>query len=568
MAEVGAKTIRNDRFCSKINAVYADLDVAKKGDTSTEEEREKGKQVLLDAMAAHCPPNKIIVTKNGLQPLWYLTDTSPENKTRAKNVINGIIAWSKGHGSAGDEVKDISRVLRLPGYYHMKSEPFMITILKGGRDEKYSYEELEAKFPYTPAPEYVPPVVTERAHNNQMDEVERLDFPELVCKAFSSVGRPASFDKQKRLILDGRVTGTHLGKVNGGDFLASSSHEPFVGNRTTAVANILGITYSEAFKWICDEYHIEFKREERPKKEPVIRETFKKENMTKEKKSHFCNLKEVAADMRSNEKLVSNKEVISTGFPVIDKCMGGIFPSSLIIVGSRTGHGKSEVCKNIAMDAAANGKKVLLFDFENDKGEMLAREIKSTLGKAGVYVSKSEIKTKEFWVRHKARADAVVDGLQDIMEDNLLFYSSDEVPTIDEFLAVLDSVDGVDLIVIDHLHYFSMDDSGNEAKQISDIMRKVRLFTKIKRIPVVIASHVKNPPKERPPIESDLFGSSNISKEAECVLMPYRLPEEEREGEINTRLVVAKNRQEGVLRSFPATYNTKTSTLTVLDSGF
>ena len=554
MDAIGAKSIRKKEFCTRLVAVFADLDVAKSSDNVPLEECEKRKIRLVEALKNHFPPNALISTRNGLQPLWRLKDTHPGNEERYVNVINGIIAWSIKHGSAGDKVKDSTRVLRVPGFNHMKQEPYMVTC-ENLHDLEFSYEELEEAFPYSP-PKQEALAPSSRAHNNRTEEIERVDFVDLVCRAFSSIGRRAEFDKQRRLILDGRLTGTHLGKINGGEFLASNSHEPFEGNRITAVANILSVTNKEAYQWICDEYHIEFKRETR------IRPEFK------EKETWFKGVSAVAKEMQSDEFLVSRSEVISTGFKEIDECIGGIFPTSLVIVGARTGHGKSELCKNIALNAARNGKKVLLFDFENDKGEMLAREIKTNLAETGVFVRKSDIKTKEFWEKHGEAARFVMKKIELSLGDNLMMYSCDKIPTIDEFLAVLDTVEGVDLIVIDHLHYFALNETENPAQQIADIMRKVRVFTKVKRIPVVIASHVKNPQKERPPVESDLFGSSNISKEAECVIMPYRIPHGEIEGEINTKIVVSKNRPEGVLKTFPAKYDVRTSKLKIYDTAF
>ena len=140
MEEAGVKTMRNNAFCTKINAVYGDLDIAKNGDGTTEEDLNQKKEMLIKAVREYLEPNVIIITKNGIQPIWKLEDTSPENKKRAVNVINGIIEWSKTVGSAGDKVKDIARVLRVPGFLHLKSEPFLVEALEIHK-RRFSYEE-------------------------------------------------------------------------------------------------------------------------------------------------------------------------------------------------------------------------------------------------------------------------------------------------------------------------------------------------------------------------------------------------------------------------------------------
>jgi len=556
----GKKTLRNDIFCKKLVAVYADLDIAKSGDESTEQQREEAKKVLIENVNAWCPPNKIIVTKNGIQPLWFLQDTSIENAERYRNVICGIIEWSKGEGSAGDAVKDLARVLRVPGFYHLKTEPYMVTEIEY-HDFLYTYEDLEELFPFTPAPkkEYT---VKEKVYD--AGSIDTVDFQAIVIRAFQSTGHTASFDDTQRLILDGRLTGTFQDRRGDRRYLSSTSHEPYTGNQITVVSCIRGCTNEESAAWIKDEFNLN------PKKEDVIYPFQIKDPETGEDIGYFKTSREIYAEMQSPKILVHKADIISTGFPEVDKVVGGIVPTSLVVVGARTGHGKSEVCKNIAVDAASKGKKVLFFDFENDSDEMLSRELKTALAMRAINIMKTDIKTFEFWEKYKKFADEAAQEFFEKIGDNLRFYGKDDIPTIDQFLKILDTVEKADLIVIDHLHYFSIDETQAQAVELAKIMRKARMFTKIKRIPVVMASHAKEPiGKERPPIASDLFGSSNIAKEATFILMPYRIPFAEyikdNEGRViaNTLLFVSKNRPEGPFAKFEANYDTRFSTLKI-----
>ena len=120
-------------------------------------------------------------------------------------------------------------------------------------DDILPIEFMEEAFPYEEKVTVQAPAENNYKKNDVSLEIDRLDFQELIIRAFASVGRTASFDAQKRLTLDGRLTGTHQGKTGDGDFLASSSHEPFTGNRITATSDILGITNKEARAWIVEE---------------------------------------------------------------------------------------------------------------------------------------------------------------------------------------------------------------------------------------------------------------------------------------------------------------------------
>jgi len=57
---------------------------------------------------------------------------------------------------------------------------------------------------------------------------------------------------------------------------------------------------------------------------------------------------------------------ITTGFPTIDKCTGGLKKGSIWVVGARTGIGKTSFSTSIAAHLVNNNKKVLLFSTEMD----------------------------------------------------------------------------------------------------------------------------------------------------------------------------------------------------------
>lgn len=339
----GFKGGRKKENLVRLNAIYADLDVAKEGD-KTRDTLERKKR-LFKALSEGIMPNFVINTKNGIQPIWLIDEekTDEETQNRFTRVICGIIEWSKKHGAMGDQVKDVTRVLRLPNYYHMKSDPYLCEV-KEFHVNKQALEDLEECYPFQEP--VVEKKVVEKKDSATFSEIERLDFQDLIKRAFKETGRIADFDKQNRLVLDGRLTGTFEGKNRGG-YLASTSHEPFEGNRITAVADILGVTNKDAYKWIVNEYNIN----------PVEIQKKKKAKNTIEK------LKPVEIKKR--------KSYYTWGTKALTESFAPIKSSTYAVIGSGYGEGKTTFCMHMALENVKLGHKILYISLEMDTEELL-----------------------------------------------------------------------------------------------------------------------------------------------------------------------------------------------------
>jgi len=64
MKKDNRKTQRNIPYLKKINAVLADLDIAKSGDNMSREDKQIKKDVLFQAIVSYCEPTYIIDTSN------------------------------------------------------------------------------------------------------------------------------------------------------------------------------------------------------------------------------------------------------------------------------------------------------------------------------------------------------------------------------------------------------------------------------------------------------------------------------------------------------------------------
>ncbi len=249
MDKSGFKTKRHKEFLSCLNEVFADLDVCKDSEGIPEEEREARKNSLKNALNDYYPPSVYVITKNGLQPRWWLSEAGINEATQQKyvNITKGIIEWSILNGAKGDSVYDVTRVLRKPGYYHHKSEPYLITEEKGS-GKTYTLDEVKEFFWYEPP--------TEKESNPIHNKIDLIDIRTVVIDVWKEKGSEASFDKDDHLIIDGKQTATFRGRLGDNYIATSSSDYPAKGNAITYISQTLGIDRKQAYKWLCNKYKI------------------------------------------------------------------------------------------------------------------------------------------------------------------------------------------------------------------------------------------------------------------------------------------------------------------------
>ncbi len=249
-------TKRNKEFLVRLNEVFADLDICKDSDGTTEKEREARKKLLKREINIHCPASVYIITKNGLQPRWWINEENIDEATQQKyiDITNGIIEWSKQNGAKGDPVKDVTRILRKAGYYHHKSDPYLVTEEKGN-EKVYTLDELKNYFwskPEQKQQDFAP------KGNSVFEQINSIPIERIAIDAWDSLGHKAVFDKDGHLIVDGEMTATFRGRLGNGNYIATTSSDfPAKGNAITYVADTLNISKSEAFKKICSKYRIE-----------------------------------------------------------------------------------------------------------------------------------------------------------------------------------------------------------------------------------------------------------------------------------------------------------------------
>lgn len=235
------------------------------------------------------------------------------------------------------------------------------------------------------------------------------------------------------------------------------------------------------------------------------------------------------------------KKLCNYGIGCLDDALVCINRGELVIIGADSGVGKTEIALQIANHNAKLGKKVALYHLEGGSIEAIARMKWKMICEeyySNHYGKHIEMDYRKWSVncdQDKMLVDIesrVWDKYKNSYGKGIYFYDFKEDVTLTDFLAsLLDFHDlktaagnfysndqrregfDLDLIVIDHLQYFSLEQAESEITEITNIIREVKKVTKNYKIPVVLISHLRKKTKDRGlPDQQDFYGSSNIPK--------------------------------------------------------
>lgn len=186
---------------------------------------------------------------------------------------------------------------------------------------------------------------------------------------------------------------------------------------------------------------------------------------------------------------------LQTGNWVLDKMTMGLAPGEVIVVGGATSNGKTALSINIAADVAMQGKNVLFVTLEMTHEELGIRFMKIMGNKFEEYMSHI------FWQKNDEMNWKSVDGL----------------------IAKAKKEANVDLVVIDHLHYFTRE-LKNVAEELGNITKEFKKNAIRHKLPIILISHTRKAPDSDTSKTgiNDLRGSSYIAQDADIVLMVHR----------------------------------------------
>lgn len=266
-----------------------------------------------------------------------------------------------------------------------------------------------------------------------------------------------------------------------------------------------------------------------------------------------------------NEKIdrhLLSAKAIPFGVSYLDDALIGLLPNELLLMGARSGAGKTAFATHLAMHAANKSRRVVFFALEADEWEIQRRMKYRKMSQLWAENYGSSAKAAKFprfreWLQMGYDADW--DAIEKFADQELkiqtitleIAYKGAHY-TPDQFVAELESLQDVDLIIIDHLHYFDLASSAgqNETEGLKKAIHAIRNAALHFGKPIVLLAHLRKNTghsKSVLPGMDEFHGHSDIAKVSTTILLtaPAREFENEGLGEYPTYFHIAKCRTAG-----------------------
>ncbi|MDR1488585.1 MAG: replicative DNA helicase [Holosporales bacterium] len=220
---------------------------------------------------------------------------------------------------------------------------------------------------------------------------------------------------------------------------------------------------------------------------------------------------------------------VTTGFKALDKWLGGMHKSDLIVVAGRPSMGKTAFATNIAFNAAKqklknfqDGTAVVFFSLEMSAEQLATRILSSESGISSDSIRRGEIPKDSF--------DKFLTISRELESIELFI---DDTPNITvgqirSRVRRLKRKYNIGLIVIDYLQLVESGgrrNSDNRVNEISEITRALKGLAKEMNVPVVALSQLSRAVEQREdkkPQLSDLRESGSIEQDSDVVMFVFR----------------------------------------------
>jgi replicative DNA helicase len=238
---------------------------------------------------------------------------------------------------------------------------------------------------------------------------------------------------------------------------------------------------------------------------------------------------EQAEDLNSDPNALRG---IATGFSDVDKILGGLQKSDLIILAARPSVGKTAFSMDIARHVATvEQKRVGFFSLEMSNSQLMDRLIAMEVGVGLWNLRMGKLQDEEF-----AR---MADAMGRLSESGLYF---DDTPGLSIMemrtkARKLKMEKDLDFVVVDYLQLMQGNSRENRTQEVSEISRFLKQLARELEVPVMALSQLSRAVEnraDRMPQLSDLRESGSIEQDADIVMFLHREetfdPDTERKG--------------------------------------
>lgn len=214
---------------------------------------------------------------------------------------------------------------------------------------------------------------------------------------------------------------------------------------------------------------------------------------------------------------------VKVGYPKLDAMLGGLRPGTLNILAARPAMGKSALAINMAVNAAANGKTVVIFSLEMSKDEINMRLLSQAMSKPVSEILNSKTLTDS----DRQLIDHALVKLSDYpiyQDDNSNTNPASMKATLQQLIS-----SGIQpgLVIVDYLQLMSIKSMAGRSRneEVTAISRQLKLLAKELNVPVIALSQLSRDNAKRTdhtPQLSDLRDSGAIEQDADTVMFVDR----------------------------------------------
>jgi replicative DNA helicase len=212
---------------------------------------------------------------------------------------------------------------------------------------------------------------------------------------------------------------------------------------------------------------------------------------------------------------------LPTGFNDLDKLLGGLQRSDLMVFAGRPGMGKSSFLLSVALNVARLGRRVLIFTME-----MAVDQIVQRLVSMESAINTQKLRTGQLSPQEWAKFVQAVDNLS-----NLRIFI-DDTPAMTPLQMRskcfrLAREHGVDLVILDYMQLMNGGGTyeNNRVQEISYISRSMKELARELNVPIMSAAQLSRAVEQRQdkrPVLSDLRESGSIEQDSDIVMFLYR----------------------------------------------
>lgn len=225
---------------------------------------------------------------------------------------------------------------------------------------------------------------------------------------------------------------------------------------------------------------------------------------------------------------------ISTGLVDLDKKLGGLHPSDLLILAGRPSMGKTSLATNIAFNIAKAHKRgrlhdggegsveggvVGFFSLEMSAEQLAARILSEASEVPSEQIRRGDMTEGEF--RRFVEAAKALEFCPLYIDDTPAL----PISQVAARARRLKRTQGLDVLIIDYLQLLKGSSKENRVQEVSEITQGLKAIAKELNIPVIALSQLSRQVESREdkrPQLSDLRESGSIEQDADVVMFVYR----------------------------------------------